>query len=102
MSTTVLRDEAHATALNGGNTGLWSWMTTVDHKRIGILYGATAFLFFLLGGVEALIIRLQLIKPNNTLISPAVYNELFTMHGTTMIFLVVFPLGVAFLNYVLP
>jgi len=102
MSTTVLRDEAHATALEGGNTGLWSWLTTVDHKRIGILYGTTAFLFFLLGGVEALIIRLQLMKPNNTLVSPEVYNQLFTMHGTTMIFLVVMPLGVTFFNYVIP
>ena len=83
-------------------TGLWSWLTTVDHKRIGILYGATAFLFFLLGGVEALIIRLQLMKPNNTLVSPDTYNQLFTMHGTTMIFLVVMPLGVTFLNYLIP
>jgi cytochrome c oxidase subunit I len=102
MSTTVLRDEAHATALQGTHTGLWGWLTTVDHKRIGILYGATAFLFFLLGGIEALIIRLQLMKPNNTLVSPETYNQLFTMHGTTMIFLVVMPLGVTFLNYVIP
>ena len=102
MSATVQRAEAHATSLQGANTGLWGWLTTVDHKRIGILYGATAFLFFLLGGVEALIIRLQLMRPNNTLVSPEVYNQLFTMHGTTMIFLVVMPLGVTFLNYVIP
>jgi cytochrome c oxidase subunit I len=102
MSTTVLHDEGHATALQEMHTGLWGWLTTVDHKRIGILYGATAFLFFLLGGIEALVIRLQLIKPNNTLVSPETYNQLFTMHGTTMIFLVVMPLGVTFLNYVIP
>ncbi|MGH7514459.1 MAG: cytochrome c oxidase subunit I [Gemmatimonadales bacterium] len=102
MSTTVQRAEAYATSIQGPNTGLWSWLTTVDHKRIGILYGATAFLFFLVGGIEALIIRLQLMKPNNTLVSPEVYNQLFTMHGTTMIFLVVMPLGVTFLNYVIP
>jgi cytochrome c oxidase subunit 1 len=102
MSTTILRDEAQATALRGAKTGLWSWLTTVDHKRIGILYGGTAFIFLLLAGIEALIIRLQLIKPNNTLVSPEFYNELFTMHGTTMIFLVVLPLGTTFLNYVIP
>src|SRR3954451_23710398 len=103
MTTTVLGDEAQATALAGEKTGLWSWMTTVDHKRIGILYGATAFLFFLLGGLEALIIRLQLMKPNNHLVSPEFYSQLFTMHGTTMIFLVVMPLSITFFsNYLTP
>jgi cytochrome c oxidase subunit 1 len=102
MSSTVLRGEAHVPAVEAVRTGLWSWLTTVDHKRIGILYGATSFLFFLLGGIEALIIRLQLMKPNNTLVSPELYNQLFTMHGTTMIFLVVMPLGVTFLNYIIP
>jgi cytochrome c oxidase subunit I len=82
--------------------GVWSWVTTVDHKRIGILYGATAFAFFLIGGLEALLIRLQLAVPNNTLINPETYNELFTMHGTTMIFLVVMPMSVAFFNVVVP
>jgi len=83
-------------------TGLWSWITTVDHKRIGILYGATAFFFFLLGGIEALIIRLQLAKPGNTLVSAETYNQLFTMHGTTMIFLGVMPLSAMFFNYMIP
>ena len=83
-------------------TGLWSWITTVDHKRIGILYGATAFFFFLLGGLEALIIRLQLAKPENTLVSAETYNQLFTMHGTTMIFLGVMPLSAMFFNYMIP
>src|SRR6185436_6493054 len=83
-------------------TGLWSWITTVDHKRIGILYGATAFFFFLLGGLEALIIRLQLAKPENTLVSAETYNQLFTMHGTTMIFLGVMPLSAMFFNFMIP
>src|SRR5947209_13836202 len=79
-----------------------SWITTVDHKRIGILYGVTAFAFFLMGGVEALLIRLQLAVPNNHLIDPDTYNQIFTMHGTTMIFLVVMPLSVAFFNIAVP
>ncbi len=84
------------------NSGLWSWLTTVDHKRIGIMYGVSAFAFFLLGGLEALIIRAQLIRPNNTVVSEDTYNELFTMHGTTMIFLAIMPLSVAFFNYIMP
>ena len=76
--------------------GVWGWLTTIDHKKIGVLYGTTAFILFLTGGVEALLIRLQLAIPNNTLIAPEVYNQLFTMHGTTMIFLAIMPLGAAF------
>ena len=64
-------------------TGFWSWFTTVDHKKIGILYGITAFGFFLIGGSEALLIRVQLARPDQTFLEPAVYNELFTMHGIT-------------------
>ena len=82
--------------------GVWSWITTVDHKRIGILYGVTSFVFFLAGGIEALIIRLQLARPNGTVVGAAAYNQLFTMHGTTMIFLVVMPLSAAFFNFVMP
>src|SRR5207237_7475285 len=74
----------------------------VDHKRIGILYGATAFAFFLIGGVEALIIRLQLAHPNGKVVTAAAYNQIFTMHGITMIFLVVMPLSAAFFNYLVP
>jgi cytochrome c oxidase subunit 1 len=84
------------------NTGIWSWITTVDHKRIGILYGATAFLFFLLGGLEALFMRIQLMKPDNTFVSAETFNSLFTMHGTTMIFLGVMPLSAMFFNYFIP
>src|SRR5438445_176515 len=79
-----------------------SWLTTVDHKRIGILYGVTGFAFFLLGGLEALLIRLQLAVPNNTVVSAQAYNALFTMHGTTMIFLAIMPFNAAFFNYVVP
>src|SRR5215211_1336815 len=82
--------------------GAWSWITTIDHKRIGVLYGVTALLFFLMGGVEALLIRLQLIVPNNDVLSAARYNEMFTMHGTTMIFLAIMPLNSALFNYIVP
>lgn len=82
--------------------GVWGWVTTVDHKRIGVLYGATAFMFFLIGGVEALMMRLQLAVPENNLIDPETFNQLLTMHGTTMIFLVVMPLSAAFFNFVVP
>src|SRR5205085_2056297 len=82
--------------------GFWGWITTVDHKRIGIMYGVTAFTFFMFGGVEALLIRLQLARPNGTFLSADLYNQLFTMHGTTMIFLVVMPISAAFFNYFAP
>jgi cytochrome c oxidase subunit 1 len=83
-------------------TGLVSWLTTVDHKRIGILYGTSALFFLLVGGLEAMIIRAQLMVPNNTLISADVYNQMFTMHGTTMIFLAVMPMSAAFFNFMVP
>ncbi len=77
-------------------------MTTVDHKRIGILYGATALVFFLVGGLEALLIRLQLARPGGHVVTADQYNQIFTMHGLTMIFLVVMPLSAAFFNYLVP
>ena len=79
-------------------TGLVGWLTTVDHKKIGMLYGGFAIMFFLIGGLEALMIRTQLMVPNNRFISAQLYNELLTMHGTTMIFLAVMPLNAAFFN----
>src|SRR5229473_26352 len=82
--------------------GLWSWFTTVDHKRIGILYGVSAGTFFVIGGLEALVIRLQLWIPGSTLVSAEMFNALFTMHATTMIFLAIMPLGAAFFNFILP
>jgi len=83
-------------------TGWRSWVSTVDHKKIGIMYGAAAMFFFLIGGIEALIIRLQLAAPDGKLVSADLYNQLFTMHGTTMVFLVVMPIGAAFMNYLIP
>lgn len=83
-------------------TGIVSWLTTVDHKRIGVLYGVSALFFFLVGGVEALLIRIQLAVPNNTFLAHHTYNELFTMHATTMIFLAVMPLSAAAFNYIMP
>ena len=70
-------------------TGLLMWLTTVDHKKIGFLYGAFALFFLLVGGVEALLIRAQLMFPNGSVLTAQQYNTMFTMHGTTMIFLAV-------------
>ena len=103
MATSALdQQRAHAAAGHAEPTGLWSWLTTVDHKRIGILYGSTAFLFFLIGGIEALLLRIQLGSPNSTFLSPETYNQLFTMHGTTMIFLAIMPLSAMFFNFMIP
>src|ERR1700735_1842997 len=77
------------------------WVTTTDHKKIGIMYLVTTFVFFLLGGVEALLMRVQLSEPNNTLLSGQHYNQLLTMHGTTMIFLFVVPMMAGFGNHFL-
>jgi cytochrome c oxidase subunit 1 len=83
-------------------TGLISWLTTVDHKKIGFLYGVFALFFFLVGGFEALLIRLQLMYPNGTVLTAQQYNTMFTMHGTTMIFLAIMPLSAAFFNFIMP
>jgi cytochrome c oxidase subunit 1 len=83
-------------------TGWLSWVTTTDHKRIGIMYLVLTFVFFLLGGTEALLMRLQLSQANNTLLDPQTYNQLLTMHGTTMVFLFVVPVMAGFGNYFLP
>ena len=83
-------------------TGIWSWITTVDHKRIGIMYGYAAFFFLLVGGLEALLLRIQLSQPDNNFLTAAEYNAMFTMHGTTMIFLAIMPISAAFFNYLLP
>ena len=83
-------------------SGLWSWLTTVDHKRIGLLYGTTALVLLLIGGTEAMLIRTQLIVPNNTFLSANTFNSMFTMHGVTMIFMFVMPMNAAFFNYIVP
>jgi cytochrome c oxidase subunit 1 len=82
--------------------GIHEWVTTVDHKKLGILYIVYALLFLLVGGVEALVIRIQLIHANNDFVSPQVFNRMFTMHGTTMIFFVVMPILFGFGNYLIP
>src|SRR5437868_14788353 len=73
-----------------GQTKGWrSWITSVDHKRVGVMYGAAAIFFFLVGGIEALLIRLQLVHADGKVLNAAQYNQVFTMHGVTMIFLVI-------------
>lgn len=102
MATAVAGTDRRYFARPTAKTGWWAWMTTVDHKKIGILYGYTAFAFFIIGGIEALIMRSQLATPDGEVVSAAVYNQLFTMHGLTMIFLVVMPMGTALINFMLP
>jgi cytochrome c oxidase subunit 1 len=85
-----------------GYSGLMEWISTTDHKKIGILYLGTTFLFFLAGGLMALGIRTQLATPDGTLLTAEQYNEAFTMHGTTMVFLFVVPVWTGFANYVVP
>jgi cytochrome c oxidase subunit 1 len=83
-------------------TGWTSWVTTTDHKKIGIMYLVLTFAFFLLAGVEALLMRVQLAVPENSFLDPSTYNALFTLHGTTMVFLFVVPILAGFANYFLP
>ena len=82
--------------------GWLEWLTTTDHKKIGLLYLFATFVFFILGGVEALMMRSQLIVPDNTLVEPRTYNALVTMHGTTMVFLFIVPVLAGFANYFVP
>jgi cytochrome c oxidase subunit 1 len=83
-------------------TGWRNWLVTVDHKKLGIMYGVTAMIFFVIGGIEALLIRAQLAGPDGTILSADRYNQMFTMHATTMVFLFVMPMAAAFANYMLP
>ena len=78
---------------------MYLWVTTTDHKRIGLMYMYTAFIFFFLCGIEALIMRTQLAVPNNSVVSPSLYSEVFTMHGTIMIFTFMMPVFVGLANY---
>ncbi|MCM3087304.1 cytochrome c oxidase subunit I [Bhargavaea ginsengi] len=86
----------------GFGATLWDWLTTVDHKKIGILYLIGGGFFFVLGGIEAMLIRFQLLIPNNDFVSAGFFNELITMHGTTMIFLAAMPLLFGFMNAIVP
>jgi cytochrome c oxidase subunit I len=100
--TTALRPEIVMHGLPPEPKGWLSWLTTTDHKKIGIMYFVATFVFFIIGGVEALIMRLQLAQPDSTLIDPETYNGLVSMHGTTMIFLFIVPVMAAFGNYFVP
>ena len=92
---------AEANYLEGG--GIYGWLTTIDHKRVAVLYGITATVMLIFAGTEALLVRTQLMYPNNHFLSAQVYNEFFTMHGLTMIFLVIMPLETGFFgNFLLP
>lgn len=82
--------------------GLLAWVASIDHKQIGIMYLIATLFFFLVGGIEALLMRIQLIRPDNDFISPEVFNQLFTMHGTTMIFFVVMPFLIGIGVYLVP
>src|SRR5215469_9259878 len=81
---------------------LTSWITTVDHKRLGILYIVYSLLFLVIGGIEATVMRIQLIVPLNNFVSPQTFSRMFTMHGTTMIFFVAMPILFGFANYLIP
>ncbi|MEA2279842.1 MAG: cytochrome c oxidase subunit, partial [Solirubrobacteraceae bacterium] len=96
------RPEIIAHGVDRPTRGWMSWLTTTDHKKIGIMYLLTVLVFFILGGVEALLMRTQLAVPDNTFLAPEKYNEVMTMHGTTMIFLVIVPVWAGFTNYFLP
>ena len=87
---------------DGRASGPLSWLTTVDHKRLGLLYIFTSFGFMGAASIEAFIIRMQLMRPEQSLVSPDVFNQLFTMHGVTMVFLAIMPLGIGFANYFVP
>jgi cytochrome c oxidase subunit 1 len=95
----TLRADAASLPLVGR---LHEWVTTVDHKRLGILYILYSLVFLVIGGIEATIMRIQLIRPHNNFVSPDVFNRMFTMHGTTMIFFVAMPMLFGFANYFLP
>src|SRR5438093_13673550 len=83
-------------------TYIGEWIMTTDHKKIGIMYIVTAFFFFLVGGVDALLIRTQLAVPNGKVLTPEVYNQIFTMHAVTMIFLFIMPMLTGLGNYIVP
>jgi len=99
---TIPRPEITEHEVEPEATGWYSWISTTDHKKIGIMYLWTVAVFFLVGGVEALLMRLQLGVPDNELLSPEKYNQIMTLHGTTMIFLVIVPVWAGFANYLVP
>jgi cytochrome c oxidase subunit 1 len=81
---------------------IWDWMTTVDHKKIGCMYVTLGVIYFIVGGIEALLVRAQLATPNGKVLTPSQYDQVFTMHATTMIFLFIIPVFAGFANYLIP
>jgi cytochrome c oxidase subunit I len=102
MSSDTMALSPHAVATRSFSELVHSWVTTVDHKRIGLMYIGLALIFLVIGGIEATIMRIQLAIPNNDFVSPQVFNRMFTMHGTTMIFFVAMPILFGFGNYAVP
>jgi len=102
VSGAVLDDEIVASPAVAEGEGLLNWVASVDHKKIGLMYLISGFVFFAIGGFEALLMRLQLAWPRLNVLAPDTYNQLFTMHGTTMIFLVATPLLVGIATYLVP
>src|SRR5215467_8769843 len=102
MSSDAIAIQSAETAGRPWVETLHDWVTTVDHKRIGILYILVALFFLAIAGIEATIIRIQLIRPHNDFVSPQVFNRMFTMHGTTMIFFVAMPILFGFAYYLVP
>jgi cytochrome c oxidase subunit 1 len=102
MATTTVTPIPGAITYQSRRTWLYEWLTTTDHKKIGAMYIFTSFLFFIAGGVMALFIRAELAFPGVQFVDPETYNQLFTMHGTTMIFLFVMPMFVGLANYIVP
>ena len=99
---TRTRPEVVMRGYREGPSGWLGWLSTTDHKRIGIMYMGAALIFFVVGGAEALLMRLQLAQAESTLIDAQTYNGLVTMHGTTMVFLVGMPILAGFANYLVP
>src|SRR5438876_6054764 len=93
---------AHEPAAPPWTAVLHDWVTTVDHKKIGVLYVLMAVVFLVIGGGEALLIRWQLFRPRNNFLGPDTFNQLFTMHGTTMVFFVGMPILIGMGNYLVP
>src|SRR5262249_21721549 len=102
VGVTITRPAAAEVAPGPERGRLLDWLTTTDHKRIGILYLINSFSFFVIAGIFALLMRTELARPGTQIFAPKAYEELFTLHGTLMIFLVIFPLLAGFGNYFVP
>ena len=101
LSIDIPEDKEPLPSLKTGR-GKLLWIASTDHKQLGIMYLWLALFFFVIGGLEAMAIRAQLALPDNDLISPELYNQIFTMHGTTMIFLVLMPAMIGLATYLIP